>query len=343
MNWFSKKQEGVDFLSIGDVFIDTFIELEEANVYCDIDHANCKISMKFADKIPYKQATVVAGVGNAGNAAVASARLGLRTGLLTIVGDDNDGQKILDAYSKENISPLFIKKEAGLPTNNAYVLQYDADRTILVKQEPYSYSVPAKLLGAHKPKWIYLTSLGKHAAAFHHELVAWLNENPEVKLAFQPGTFQMKIGKEELADVYKRTDAFFCNKEEAQRILELPTADFPELHREMRKLGPKMIVITDGVKGLTASNEDGIVWLLPMFPDKKPPVERTGAGDACSSTIVAALLLGKSFEEALLWGPVNSANVVQYVGAQAGLLSHDLLERELQNKEDNYRIHQIPE
>jgi ribokinase len=341
MSWFSKKRS-IDFLSIGDVFIDTFIELEDANVHCDINNENCTISMRFADKIPYKNVTRIAGVGNAGNAAVASARLGLNTTLLSVVGTDKDGDDILESYKKEQIDPCFISRDKKLPTNNAYVLQYDVDRTILVKQEPYAYEIP-RALEDSKPSWIYLTSLGKHAESFHHELAVWLEKNPDVKLAFQPGTFQMKLGKEALSDIYKRTDAFFCNKEEAQRILNLPEADFKELHTEMRKLGPTLIVITDGVKGLTASKEDGIVWKLPMFPDKKPPVERTGAGDSCSSTIIAAMILGKSFEEALLWGPINSANVVQYVGAQAGLLSRDALEQELASKKDEYRIYQIPD
>ena len=47
----------------------------------------------------------------------------------------------------------------------------------------------------------------------------YLNEHPEINLAFQPGTYQMKFGKSALAGIYKRANLFFCNKEEAQRIL----------------------------------------------------------------------------------------------------------------------------
>jgi hypothetical protein len=39
--WFNKKKTG--FLAIGDVFIDTFIELEDAQVHCDINNTNCTI------------------------------------------------------------------------------------------------------------------------------------------------------------------------------------------------------------------------------------------------------------------------------------------------------------
>ncbi len=78
-----------------------------------------------------------------------------------------------------------------------------------------------------------------------------------------------------------------------------------------------------------------------MYPDPKEPVSRTGAGDACSSTIVAALMQGLTPKEALTWGPVNSMNVVQYIGAQGGLLRKNELEQILETKPDSYRVEQI--
>ncbi len=334
-------EQQIDFLAIGDVFNDTFIELEDAHVTCDIDHEDCTISMKFGDKLPYKKAEVVRGVGNAGNAATAASRLGVSSALLTITGDDDDGKKIWDYFAEQKVSQLFMKKDAALPTNNAYVLQYGAERTILVKQEPYLYTVPEETLAANKPTWVYLTSLSKSTTAFHHEFIAWLKKNPDVKLAFQPGTFQMILGKEELADVYAATDAFFCNKEEAQRILGLPHADFKELHIEMRKLGPKLIIITDGVNGLTASETNEVIWKLPMYPDPKPPISRTGAGDATSSTTVVALGMGMPLKEAIMWGPVNSMNVVQHVGAQKGLLTREELLAWLAKAPEDYKVTQL--
>jgi ribokinase len=60
---------------------------------------------------------------------------------------------------------------------------------------------------------------------------------------------------------------------------------------------------------------------MPLYPDPAPPVDRTGAGDSFASTFVAAIIKGQSIDEALRWAPINSMNVVQKVGAQAGLLS----------------------
>jgi ribokinase len=73
-----------------------------------------------------------------------------------------------------------------------------------------------------------------------------------------------------------------------------------------------------------------------MYPDPAEPVDRTGAGDSFASTFTAAIILGFSPDVALSWGPINSMSVVQYVGAQAGLLSREKLEEYLANRPAEY-------
>jgi ribokinase len=75
---------------------------------------------------------------------------------------------------------------------------------------------------------------------------------------------------------------------------------------------------------------------MPIYPDPGPPVDRTGAGDAFTSTFVAAIIKGNSIEGALQWAPINSMSVVQKVGAQAGLLSEKELEDYLKDSPDWY-------
>lgn len=332
-------QKPLQFLAIGDILTDAFISLKDAEVTCDIDKENCKLCVKFGQKIPYERVDVIHGVGNATNAAVAARRLGLTSGLLASVGNDEEGKTCLKHLEDEGIDTIGVVTEDGKATNYHYVLRYGAERTILVKHESFTYKLPT-WLDENPPEWIYFTSIAENSLPYHAEIAAFVARHPKVKLAFQPGTFQIKLGIETLRDIYAVSTAFFCNKDEARQILNLPHADYPELHAAIRKLGPKIICITDGPRGATISDETG-GWFIPMYPDPKEPVSRTGAGDACSSTIVAALIQGLSPKEALVWGPVNSMNVVQYIGAQAGLLRKEALEQILENKPDHYRVEQI--
>ena len=323
----------LDFVAIGDCTVDEFIKLKDARINCDVNDEECTISMKWGDKLPYDFSVLVPGVGNAANAAVAAVRLGLSTGFVSNVGKDRYGEEILAMFEREGVDRSAIRVNDGIPTNHHYVLWYEAERTILIRHEAYPYGIPESFV---PPKWIYLSSAGEKSEQFHLDLAAWLAAHPETKLAFQPGTFQMEMGKAKLAPLYAASELVACNKEEAERILEVGETPIEDLLAGMHALGPRIVLITDGPKGAYIS--DGQTrFKAPMYPDPKPPIDRTGAGDASTSTIVVALALGKPLGEALLWGPVNSMSVVQEIGAQKGLLSRDALEKLLADAPAGYK------
>jgi ribokinase len=325
-----------DIIAIGDTVTDAFIRLKDAKVTCDIDKANCMLSMKFGDKLPFEFVEVVKAVGNSANAAVSAARLGLRVALATDLGDDQNGRECLETLKGNGVSTSLVTMHKGIPTNYHYVLWYEAERTILVKHQEFPYRLPK----FKAPKWIYLSSLGGNSYPYHLEIVEYLKRNPSVKLAFQPGTFQMSLGTEKLKALYTRTDVFVCNVEEAQRILSMPKGEIHDLLSKMHALGPKTVLITDGPKG--AYMYDGInMKYMPIYPDPKDPYERTGCGDAFASTFVSALALGKTPNEALIWAPINPMQVVQFVGAQKGLLTRPALEAWLAKAPADYKPVQI--
>lgn len=324
----------LDFVAIGDTVVDEFITLKDARVHCDVNDENCTLTMNWGDKIPYESAVTVAGVGNAANAAVAAARLGLSTAFVSNVGKDRYGEEIIATLAREQVETAHIRAHEGIPTNHHYVLRYEGERTILIRHERYPYRMPDDLAA---PAWIYLSSVGEGADAFHDEVAAWVAAHRGVKLAFQPGTFQIRLGKDRLKALYAVTELVACNKEEAERILGVPSTPLPELLKQMRALGPRVALITDGPKGAYVSDGTEILS-IPMYPDPKPPVDRTGAGDATTSTFVAALALGKTVREALMWGPVNSMSVVQEIGAQKGLLSLEALQQYLRLAPPEYQV-----
>ncbi len=320
---------------MGDVTNDTFITLKDAEV---VDmHGQKEICMRFGDKIPYESAEVVYGVGNAGNAAVSAQRLGLATALSTDIGTDAGGDQCLAQWAKDGLDVSLVRRHAEFPTHHHYVLRFGAERTILIKHSPWPYALP---YFDEPPKWIYFTSTGEHGEPYHHELAKYVKANG-VKLAFQPGTFQIKLSVDgKIADIYEASELFFCNKEEAQRILKSDSSDVKVLLTKMRALGPKIVSITDGPNGAWMLSDSG-AWMIPMYPDPAPPKNRTGAGDAFASTITAMLATGMSVPDALMRGPINSAYVVQQIGAQKGLLTREQLEDYLTKAPPEYKITQL--
>lgn len=317
-----------DFIAIGDTATDVFIRLEEdsrAEITGIPGDPNYKISLPFGAKVPYKEAVTIGGVGNAPNAAVAASKLGLRSALVAHIGEDQPGEEAIRVLKEQNVDTRFVVVEPGKKTNYSYFLWFKDERTILRRNEQFKYALPD--LG--NPKWLYVSSIGSETLDPYEKLANYLEINPEVKLAFQPGSREIPLGKE-LSNIYNHAHIYFSNVEEAESILGIDTLGIKELLKRFRELGPRIVVITDGPKGAYAYDGETFYFQTP-YPDVKPPVERTGAGDAFSSTTVSALALGLDLPSALSWGAVNSMSVVQEVGAQKGLLTREQIEEYLKN------------
>lgn len=330
-------EKAIDFLAIGDTATDAFIRLKEASVHCVVNTDKCEICMRFGDKVPFDYVKVIKAVGNAANASVSAARLGVYSALVTQLGDDENGKDSIKNLEHEKVCSKYIKIHKGKPTNYHFVLWYEADRTILVNHVDYEYKLPSI---KKAPKWIYLTSLGGNSVNYHEEVMKYLSENPNTKLCFQPGTFQMRLGIKKLSNLYKRSDIFVVNVEEAQGLLNTDSRDIKTLLSEIHAYGPKIVLITDGPKGAYMLDGDHF-YFMPIYPDPKPPLERTGCGDSFASTFVCALIYGKSPLEALMWASINPMSVIQYVGAQEGLLDKHHVEWYLEHAPEEFKPREI--
>ena len=90
-----------DFVAIGDITIDAFIELSKNDATVTKDEKGRKIlQMSFGNKLPYEDVTVVNAVGNSPNAAVSAHRLGVRSALVSNLGHDRNGKDCLDQLRK---------------------------------------------------------------------------------------------------------------------------------------------------------------------------------------------------------------------------------------------------
>ncbi len=311
-------------ISVGDATIDTFMAIDDASIQCRITKKPCQICINYADKIVvHKMSRSTA--GNAANNAMGSARLGLKTAFCTIVGDDDNGKWIIDQMKKNKVHTKFCTKQKGGETNASTVINFQGERTILVYHAPRTYKLP-KL---PKSKWMYYTSVGEKHTPYNKQVVSHVKKYG-VKLGYNPGSYQLKSGLKNMKPVLAVCEAVFVNKEEAERIVGKKKG-FTQYLKALHKLGPKIVVITDGPNGLyvfdgTTEYHMGILG--------GPVIERTGAGDAFATGFIAALHYGKTIPEAMCWGSHNSTAVIAKIGPQAGLLTKAKMEREVKKSKN---------
>ena len=322
-----------DLITIGDSTVDTFLRIHDATVECDINHEECKICVKYGSKIPVD--SIGHGVaGNAANVAVACSKLGLKTAIYTNLGNDDHGENINKQLISQKVAPDYIKVNPGKSSNLSVVMSYQGERTIFVYHQDWFYHLP----DLAPSTWIYLTSMAESFTNSNiMDEVCHYIDSTRAKLAFGPGTYQLKADVKRFPKILERCSILFVNHQEAKKILgidEKERINMRDVLSKMLLLGPKKVIITDGEEGSYAT--DGQVDLkagiLPY-----PVVEKTGAGDSYAAGALSALFFGEDLSEAMVWGSLNAAKVVGELGAQNGLLSRDDLVR-LRKKESGFIV-----
>ena len=315
-----------DLISIGDTVIDTYLPIDDAEI---LEKDGKKyLGLKWGYKIPVADGISVV-AGNAANNSIGASRLKLNTAIYTNVGNKDDEQnddRIKAKLKKEGVDIRYIAETDDLPSNHNIVLTYKGERTILVHHQPFKFQLP----DLDKSKWVYLTSMAPNyiETPLINQLINYLDRSG-AKLAYQPGTYQIKLGSKPQHRILSAVDFFILNAEEAIHFLgygKKTPVPIKDLLLKLSELGPKKVVITDGAKGSFGFDGENY-YKLDCFPAKL--VEMTGAGDAYATGTMAALLYGHPLQEAMRWGAANSASVVEQMGSTPGLLSLNKMEEKL--------------
>jgi len=310
-----------DVLCVGSATVDTFLTIERPFS-----------SLKLGDKVLVKSVDKRSG-GGATNSASALAKLGLKVKTATKVGDDDDGNfilKELKAEGVENICHIRSKQQTDLATIISSTKE--KDRIILVHKGA-STDLSARDLQTSQLNcsWIYLATLTRKSQQTAFE-IATIAKKKNINLLFNPSLYLAQKEKKQLSPILQNTSVLVLNKEEAQALLKTSSNYFQFLLKELQKCGPKIVIVTDGRRGLYAL-QNNVMYSLTKTPNVKI-VHTAGAGDAFTSGFLVGLIKKYSFDDALRLGQVNASSVIQHVGAKVGQLT----EREAKAMMKKYRI-----
>lgn len=302
-----------DLITIGDSLVDIFLSIDDREQ--GISVAKDHVSFHLGDKIVVKESQQMVG-GNAANVAVGSKRLGLKTAIISEIGDDLHGHAIEQQLKKERVNTSLIQKKSGEKTRYSIVLNTTQERTILSYHPERKYTMPT----IPKTRAIYYTSMGKGFDRTHEQLYTYLKKNKKTYLFANPGTFQTFQAKSLTKKIFPHLFGLIINKDEA--IALVGHKQEKALLKALHALGPTIVTLTDGAAGSWCFDGTS-TWHMPIYPSRL--VAKTGAGDAYSSAFVCALLGGKSIPDAMTWGSANAASVIEHWGAQSGLCTKKAL------------------
>lgn len=319
----------LDILCVGDAVLDIFLQIPEDNSHFDLNKEKTKLLIDYGYKIHVDDYVKEIG-GNACNTAVGISRLGKKVGLCAEIGNDEFSNFIFNKLTQENINTAFVSQSSNKKTSFSVSLSFKGERTLLVEHVDRDHDFDIENSSA---RFIYLTSLGDKWQNAYQNTLDFVKKTGSV-LAFNPGTLQLDEKGRLVMEIIENSQYLFLNKQEAEKLLygkdnnlSNDKSDIKKLLFGLKSLGAKNIIITDSNNGSFVLDEMGNNYHLDVV--KVKVVEKTGAGDGYNAGFIAALLNGKSITDAMIWGTINSASVVQKIGAQQGLLKIDELEERL--------------
>lgn len=353
-------------LTIGGALQDVFIEFEDPYML----HMHLKnrdqsfIALEEGKKITVDSINLFVG-GGAANTAVSFKRLGFDTEAFFKIGADATGDFIVKHMINEKVRLDNIirtsQEQTGTsfivpcPSGNKAALVYRGANLTLTKQE-----IPLASIAACDQ--LYTTSLSFDLGKLLPHIVAYAKKNKK-NVAINPGSYQVHHGAADLIKSLPHVDTLILNSYESKLLMNSLTEDTSKEYnieplkpskrtkklplllqspinigqacfslqnyfKKILSLGPTTVVVTNGAEGVYAASGSTIYF----YPSPQVKVVSTvGAGDSFGSTFVASLAQGKTIEDALIAGTLNSSSVIGHIGTQTGLLTKKELEKRLKN------------
>ena len=306
----------MSFLCIGSSSQDVYLYNVDGLAPVCASPDDCFYNIHLGDKIYVNKVDFMTG-GGASNASVTFSRGGQKSYFMGLIGCDPAASACLASFAEENVDTKYISYTKRYSTDySTLLLAPSGERTILTYRG----------CGAHlKPKyfdlskvddhidWIYMTSL-----VGHFDIYTPLVEEAHrrgIKIAFNPGGAELSQ-PDKLKELLPYIEILSMNKEEAQKIV--PGETIEDLLRQLHKYCP-VVIITDGVNGAIATDQQQTIW-AGLYHANEKPVDRTGAGDSFCSGFTLKYALGKGLREAIYFASANSASVVTKIGSKPGIM-----------------------
>jgi sugar/nucleoside kinase (ribokinase family) len=255
----------------------------------------------------------VQGGGPVATALVTLARLGARTAMLDVLGDDWRGELILKEFRREGVCTEHVRRAQGCNSALACVLarQGDGARSIV-----YHPGTTPELLPGNAPRALVQSARFLHVNGRHWraclQAVAWARQAGTL-VSFDGGAHRYRP---QLRELVPQTDICIVALDFARSYTG--QTDVTQAAEALLAQGPGLVVITDGARGNWTFPRKGEsfhqpAYLLPTV------VDTTGCGDSFHGAFLFGLLQGMPLKETASLASAVAALNSQRLGGRGGL------------------------
>jgi sugar/nucleoside kinase (ribokinase family) len=260
--------------------------------------------------------------GAAANVAVVASSLGLKSSLVSAVGNDFIGseyENILKNLGIDSENMIIIKEEK---TPTAFVLTDSNNDQISY----FYWGAANKFKSAELPckaiDQVKAVHLATGDPGFNRRSGEVAHEKGKL-ISFDPGQDLHMYSKKELESVIKICDILFGNHHEIKRIQEILMMSIDDL----REFGPNIVVTTHGEDGSTI-NTDKEIKIEALISNTVDP---TGAGDSYRAGFLNAYLKGEDLETCGKFASTVASFVVEAEGCQTNVPDEKMVKERMEN------------
>ncbi|WP_410591678.1 5-dehydro-2-deoxygluconokinase [Amycolatopsis sp. lyj-23] len=252
--------------------------------------------------------------GTATNVAVAAARLGRRTAVLTKVGPDGFGDYVRQALDGFGVSPEFVGTSPDLQTPVVFCeLNPPADPPLLFYRSPIApdltltdEDVPWDVVESVPLLWVTGTGVSVEPARATQRKILEARgrrEHTVLDLDYRPMFWpSAEQARAEIGGLLGHVTAAVGNRTEVE--VAVGTADPDEAADRLLERGLRLAVIKKGAEGVLVATPEG---RSTVPPQRVEVVCGLGAGDGFGGALIHGLLSG--------WEPVRIAEYANAAGA----------------------------
>lgn len=260
--------------------------------------------------------------GKGNNQAMAAGRAGAKVSMVGRVGADSFGDMLIETLRKNNVDASHMVQDKNAGTGIAMItVDSDGDNSIIIAQRANLNLCnedidKAETVVSQSKILLMQLEVPTEADAFAARLAR--KHGTFVALNPAPAPADGKLPKELMENV----DLLIPNQTEAELMTGIKVVDEKSAlaaAEELKKLGPKNIIITLGELGALLAEENKAPLMIPSY--KVNAIDTTAAGDAFCGALAAAYAGGDSLVNAVRFGCAAGALATTKMGAEPSLPS----------------------
>ncbi|MEX3953376.1 ribokinase [Paraburkholderia sp. EG287A] len=257
--------------------------------------------------------------GKGANQAVAAARLGAAPRFFTRIGGDEAGDFLLRSLEEAGVIVDAVEIASGEPSGSALVaVGNDGSNVVIIDPGANRHITVASI--SHGASFIsrdtvVVAEMGLPLPAL--EYLFSLKREVPFTLVFNPAPVQSGMSR----DAWRAVDIVTPNAAEASELTGIHVVDDKTARSAataLLELGPRAVVITLGEQGSWYADIEQSFG-MPAFPVQA--VDTTGAGDAFTGGLAAAIAMGRPIRSAICRAMAVAAISVTRHGAQIAMPS----------------------